>query len=76
MACVEADDCTSQVCDGSICAAPSCEDLVHNGDEIDVDCGGPCKFCEHSPLLAELDDFEGSPATQPQVAMFADTRDR
>ncbi|KIG16836.1 hypothetical protein DB30_03998 [Enhygromyxa salina] len=71
LACVEPQDCASQVCDDSICATPACDDRIHNGDETDVDCGGPCKFCQHGPLRSELDDFEGSAATQPHVSMFA-----
>lgn len=35
-------------CDHDRCAAevaPSCNDRVRNGDEIDVDCGGSCRSC-------------------------------
>src|SRR5215470_13577780 len=40
---------------GAACAAligcvwylnPQCNDLIHNGDETDVDCGGTCGKCE------------------------------
>ncbi len=34
-------DCTSLVCKGSVCQAPSHDDKVKNGDETGVDCGGP-----------------------------------
>jgi hypothetical protein len=75
LACGEQSDCVSQVCTDAICQAPSCEDDVQNGEELGIDCGGPaCSFCQHSAFLAELDDFEGSAATIPQVAMFADGR--
>ena len=55
--CVAAEDCLSLVCnqsepsgqgaDGAVpigprCQAPSCFDEVRNGEEPDVDCGGPC----------------------------------
>lgn len=35
-------DCTSLVCTGNICQAPTCSDGVQNQGETDVDCGGPC----------------------------------
>ncbi|MEZ4338106.1 MAG: fibrinogen-like YCDxxxxGGGW domain-containing protein [Sandaracinaceae bacterium] len=39
-------DCASGVCDGSVCAAPTCTDGVQNGAETDVDCGGgTCAAC-------------------------------
>ncbi|MEM9452906.1 MAG: hypothetical protein AAGF11_01920 [Myxococcota bacterium] len=42
--CLENDDCESMICNpkGPICSAPSCNDGVMNGDETDLDCGGPC----------------------------------
>ena len=33
-------DCTSKVCTGSVCQAPTFTDGVKNGTETDVDCGG------------------------------------
>lgn len=73
LACGDADDCVSGVCEGSTCQVPSCIDEVQNGQEIGIDCGGPdCGFCQHGNLSYELDDFEGSAATNPRVAMFAD----
>jgi hypothetical protein len=41
--CTKAADCVTQSCgtDGH-CLAPSCVDGVKNGDESDMDCGGPC----------------------------------
>lgn len=35
-------------CSAGSCAstpAPTCFDRVHNGDESDIDCGGPCNAC-------------------------------
>ncbi len=47
--CLVAADCSSAVCVaidmGSVCAAATCADLVKNGDESDVDCGGGCNKC-------------------------------
>jgi hypothetical protein len=37
-----AGDCVSGVCVSNICQVPSCTDVVKNGDETDVDCGGTC----------------------------------
>ncbi len=71
--CAEQTDCASQVCAGTMCQAPSCDDDVQNGDEIGIDCGGAaCGFCEYSSFATELDDFEGSAASIPRVAMFDD----
>ncbi|HVJ88976.1 MAG TPA: SUMF1/EgtB/PvdO family nonheme iron enzyme [Labilithrix sp.] len=33
-------DCTSKVCIGNVCQAPTGNDGVQNGDETDIDCGG------------------------------------
>ena len=40
-------DCVSQVCDGTVCAEPRCDDGIKNGAETGIDCGaasgcGPC----------------------------------
>lgn len=32
-----------------VCAAPTCADLVKNGDETAVDCGGSCEPCAKGP---------------------------
>jgi hypothetical protein len=39
-ACKAPTDCTSKVCTGDVCQAPTKTDGVQNGDESDVDCGG------------------------------------
>jgi hypothetical protein len=45
--CGVAADCSSGVCLGSVCLTPTCSDLVENGSESDVDCGGVvCPFCD------------------------------
>ncbi|MDB4943472.1 MAG: Tryptophan synthase alpha chain [Labilithrix sp.] len=41
LACLAATDCTSGVCKGNVCQAPTHTDGVKNGDETGVDCGGP-----------------------------------
>jgi len=39
-------DCLSGRCVGGKCQAPTCDDSLKNGDEEDVDCGGPtCGPC-------------------------------
>ncbi len=44
--CEDSSDCRSEVCIGGVCQAHTCDDGVHNGDETDVDCGGPdCPPC-------------------------------
>jgi len=44
-ACSESLQCQSGVCLSNVCQAPTCTDLVKNGTEEDVDCGGPCPAC-------------------------------
>ncbi len=39
--CLIGGDCLSQVCTGDVCQVPTCTDGVRNGNETDVDCGGP-----------------------------------
>ena len=34
--------CQSGVCEATVCLAPTCDDGIQNGDELDVDCGGGC----------------------------------
>ncbi|MEM6290118.1 MAG: hypothetical protein AAGA54_02600 [Myxococcota bacterium] len=46
--CADAFDCVELVCDPATdtCAAPTCDDGAPNGNETDVDCGGPdCPAC-------------------------------
>ena len=40
-------DCVSANCSGGLCqpAAPTCMDGIQNGNESDIDCGGPCTPC-------------------------------
>lgn len=67
--CATGDDCESGVCsDDGQCAAPSCEDGAHNGDELGLDCGGPCAACpacEDSADCAEGDCVDGSCVSEP-----------
>jgi formylglycine-generating enzyme required for sulfatase activity len=47
--CKVAKDCADKVCSGMppTCATPTCTDLVQNGKETDVDCGGgTCPPCQ------------------------------
>ncbi|KAI8471296.1 MAG: hypothetical protein J3K34DRAFT_235982 [Monoraphidium minutum] len=48
--CNQDDDCASFHCfvgTNYTCAQPTCQDGRHNGDETDVDCGGPtCPLCK------------------------------
>jgi hypothetical protein len=40
------EDCLDRKCAGGKCQAPTCDDSIKNGDEEDVDCGGPtCGPC-------------------------------
>jgi hypothetical protein len=47
--CVMDSDCAEGVCDEmtGACLDPACDDTVHNGDETDLNCGGPlCDPCQ------------------------------
>src|SRR5579883_2953069 len=39
--CATGNDCITHSCDGTVCLAATCSDGVENGNETDVDCGGP-----------------------------------
>jgi hypothetical protein len=44
--CMVGSDCLSMSCVNNTCLAPTCLDMVHNGDETGTDCGGPlCPPC-------------------------------
>jgi len=46
-----------RVCTGGICQAPACPDGVVNGDETDIDCGGPaCPPCVADRICLEPTD--------------------
>ncbi len=47
------DECTSQ------CTIPVCDDGEHNGDETDIDCGGPCQGCALCFACEEAADCGG-----------------
>jgi len=44
--CTVPETCMSGVCKDELCAYPTCEDGVKNGDEVGIDCGPSCgKLC-------------------------------
>jgi hypothetical protein len=58
--CLQGMDCEDLVCGdcdgGCVCLAPSCDDGLQNGDEIDVDCGPDCtKTCAVGSMCLEND---------------------
>jgi hypothetical protein len=47
-------DCTSHICSGTVCAAPTPTDGIQNGGETDVDCGGATTAgSDHAPPCAD-----------------------
>jgi formylglycine-generating enzyme required for sulfatase activity len=57
--CSVASDCKSSVCDPAkkTCSVPTCNDKVLNGNETDIDCGGPmCPFCGTGKKCAQGND--------------------
>lgn len=54
---------------------PSCADGLKNGDETDIDCGGPdCAPCEESNACLAKADCEGSLACINQLCQCLETR--
>ncbi|MEM9458200.1 MAG: hypothetical protein AAGF11_28755 [Myxococcota bacterium] len=54
--CLEDGDCLSQTCDPGTgtCTPAACDDTVQNGEETDVDCGGPnCPGCDNGQTCEE-----------------------
>ena len=54
-------DCATDSCrdvgQGMQCQAPACDDGVKNGDETDVDCGGPtCEKCDAGSACTQKSD--------------------
>ncbi len=44
--CLDSSQCMSGICYKNACATPECSDMVKNGLETDIDCGGPqCAAC-------------------------------
>jgi hypothetical protein len=55
--CSTLEDCDGGLCTNGLCRDASCKDGLHNGDETDMDCGGPkCASCaEGQSCLASSD---------------------
>ncbi len=73
-ACQIGTDCSSGVCTGGICQAPSCTDGVKNGGETGIDCGGPCPLCKLKPIsgignitVLPVQNAPGTPAPNPPL---------
>lgn len=62
-------ECDSGVCSGSACAAPSCNDLVKNGSETDVDCGGAnsCGRCNVGKRCSSSGDCQSKYCNSSRV---------
>ncbi len=56
-------DCASLLCSLGNCTIASCNDMVKNGDEEQIDCGGSCSMCPTLLMLAG-----GSPTVTGQLA--------
>ena len=62
-------DCTSGVCLNGICQQPSCTDVVQNGDETDIDCGGSCSTrCDPGEGCAVAADCQSGVCTSGTCA--------
>ncbi len=57
--CIANGDCMSQLCDQGSCVAASCGDMVKNGTESDVDCGGTCTPCSPGQKCVGASDCLG-----------------
>lgn len=54
-------DCMTGVCNAvtKVCSAPTCNDMVKNGTETDVDCGGACTKCGAGKMCKVNSDCVG-----------------
>lgn len=74
LACSNAVECTSAVCEAGKCASASCTDRTHNGTESDLDCGGPCGKCAAGKHCASASDCESARCVE-QVCTAASCTD-
>jgi hypothetical protein len=60
--CASHEQCASRLCEDGVCAEPACDDGIENGEETDVDCGGPmCEPCANASRCdVERDCVSGS----------------
>jgi hypothetical protein len=55
--CLMNDDCrVGEACEMGTCVPFSCTDLVLNGDETDIDCGGSCLPCDNTKMCMDFSD--------------------
>ena len=77
--CLADSDCASGNCDAGSCApagGPTCDDGVQNGDETDVDCGGPdCDPCADGESCADDSDCASGNCDAGSCAAVAATCD-
>jgi hypothetical protein len=77
--CVDGTDCPQLVCTAqNTCAPGSCNDLVKNNGESDVDCGGPCGLCINGKTCNAATDCvsnECNVTCQPSCTDMAKTQD-
>jgi plastocyanin len=57
--CTMNSDCTTNLCQDGACRPPPCGNLVKDGDETDVDCGGTCTGCGPDKACVDSDDCKG-----------------
>jgi len=51
--------------------SPSCTDLIHDGEETDIDCGGSCGKCDVGARCRSNDDCDDSLCTGGSCTPFA-----
>ncbi|AKT43152.1 lamin tail domain-containing protein [Chondromyces crocatus] len=75
VACTLGAHCPSGVCGAQFtCAAPACDDMVRNGMETDVDCGGPdCGPCATGQVCGANADCVGGLCAGTCQATCSDT---
>ncbi len=80
LGCISNSDCVDGICDSTLtvatnngtCAVHTCGDLVQNGDETDVDCGGSCsKKCPVGDGCKVASDCAPPTAAPPVTATSA-----
>jgi hypothetical protein len=59
--CTKNADCTPGVCQDYVCHAATCDDLMHDPPETDVDCGGPdCAPCDNGQSCVKGEDCKST----------------
>jgi hypothetical protein len=73
-ACQTNADCADDLCQNGVCVGPTCDDGMQNGQETDVDCGGPdCDACPGFGLVINEVDYDNINADNAEYIELLNT---